>query len=86
MITIISFLLRKKQTHPFLAKSLIDTNANKKFNPRQDGIQIHSNYNPSGYVISFARLGDGENSWITDKCPTTTSFDRLYRPFITPAL
>ena len=41
-------------------------------------------------VFSFAHLGDGENSWITDKCPTTptttTTLDILHQPFITPAL
>ena len=42
-------------------------------------------------VFSFAHLGDGENSWITDKCPTTTpttSLDRtgvLHWPYITLA-
>ena len=24
-------------------------------------------------IFSFAHLGDGKNSWITDKCPTTTT-------------
>lgn len=51
MISIISFLLRKRQTHRSQAKSLIDTNANKKFNLRQGGIQIHSNYNYVFWLI-----------------------------------
>ena len=48
--------------------------------------------------FSFAHLGDRENSWITDKCPTTTTTFRqdrcitpalyaiLHQPYITPAL
>ena len=43
-------------------------------------------------LFSFAHLGDGENSWITDKCqgplplPPLDRTGVLHRPYITPAL
>ena len=44
-------------------------------------------------VFSFAHPGDGENSWITDKCqgpllplPPLDRTDVLHWPYITPAL
>ena len=41
-------------------------------------------------IFCFAYLGDGENSWITDKCPITTTTFRQdpisHQPYITPAL
>ena len=41
-------------------------------------------------LFSFAHLGDGEISWITDKCPnsttTPTTLNKLHWPYSTPAL
>ena len=53
-----------------------------------DGKAIEYCISISQFLFSFAHLGDKENSWITDKCPTTTTTTTTFRQdrCITPAL